>query len=100
MTSKAVSGLKRISKTSGACAKVLATIFPSTKSVPPKDLNVFDPLDDCVAQSAQNKKKSTRVKSISVKVILVPGCSTLVLPKGRKRLKLIADKRIEAIEIK
>ncbi|XP_064391762.1 uncharacterized protein LOC135339554 isoform X2 [Halichondria panicea] len=100
VTSKAVSGLKRISKTSGACAKVLATIFPSTKSVPPKDLNVFDPLDDCVAQSAQNKKKSTRVKSISVKVILVPGCSTLVLPKGRKRLKLIADKRIEAIEIK
>ena len=59
VTTKTITSLKKMSKPSGACAKALAKIFPSTKSTPPKDLGIFDPLEDCVALAAQKKKKSS-----------------------------------------
>lgn len=55
-----------------------------------------------MALSTQKKKKATfsRVKSITVTVILIPKSSPLILPKGKKRVKLNDDQRIEYVDMR
>ena len=59
----------------------------------------FDPLQDCVALTAK-KKKSARVKPISVEVIILPKSHPLILPRGMKRHNLIKEGRVETLQIK
>ena len=100
MTSKALASLKKVSKPGSACAQALATMFPASKPTPAVDAKFFDPINDCLAASAQRKKKSSRVKPFNVKVILIPKCSLLVLPKGKKRMKLSEEKRVQSVILK
>ena len=100
-TSRAVNLLKRVARPSNACAKKLAEMFPASKSVPFKRPdNVFDPLADCVALPAQKKKKGTKVKPITVKVIVVPKHASSALPKGQRRKKMMEEKRVKSIQLK
>ena len=91
--------MKKVSKPSGACAEKLSRMFPATKSPPLKRPESFDPLEECLALPAQKKKKASRVKPIMVKVIVLPNRESIV-PKGKKRQKLLEEKRIESIEMK
>ena len=77
-------------------------MFPSSKPVSLPESHVFDLLEPCVVLPAQKKKKASiiRVKPITITVILIPKSSPLILPRGKKRLKLNDDQRIEYIEIK
>ena len=51
-----------------------------------------------MALPAQKKKKVSRVKLIVVKVIVLSNRESIV-PKGKKRQKLLEEKRIESIEM-
>ena len=100
ITAKALGSLKRVAKPSGACVEKLTKMFPASKTVPLKRPDVFDPLEDCVALSAQKKKKGSRVKFVNVKVIVIPKNASSAVPKGNKRQKLVDEKRVETIEMK
>ena len=75
-------------------------MFPASKSVPLKRLDVFDPLEECVALPAQKKKKGSKIKPVSVKVIVLPMRASSTLPKGQKRQKLIEERRVEMIQLR
>ena len=74
-------------------------MFPSTKSVPHKRSSTFDPIAECVALPAQKKKKASRAKPVSIQVILLPKLATLIVPKGKRRQGLSAERRIESIKL-
>ena len=63
-TAKALGSLKRVVKPSGTCVERLTKMFPDNKTVPLKRPDAFDPLEDCVALSAQKKKEGSRVKFV------------------------------------
>ena len=81
-----------MSKPATVCAQALANMFPTSKPAPTIVVKVFDPLGECVASSAQ-RKKSCRMKPVNVIVVLIPSYSSLVVPKGRKRIKLAEENR-------
>ena len=91
--------MSSLKKPTGACAKSLTQLFPSTKH---EKLKSFDPTKECVALPQQKKKKaSSRVtKAISVQVVLLPKLATLMVPKGRKRKLLSCSNRVKTIELK
>lgn len=92
--------MKRVAKPSGACAEKLAKMFPATKGVPQKRSDVFDPLEDCVALPAQKKKKGSRIKPVNIQMVVLPKNESSILPKGKKRQKLVNEGRIKTIEVK
>ena len=101
LTAKALGALKRISKPSGPCVKKLAELYPTSKALPIKRLGeAFDPLQECTALSAMKKKKSSRVKPVSVEVVIVPRLHPLILPKGKKRQQLVHDGRVKTLQLK
>lgn len=95
-----ISSLERIRKPSEATAKKLAGLFPATKPLPPKRSDVFDSLEDCVALPAQKKKKASKVKAVAVNVIVVSKSASLMVPKGKKRQKLVQERRGQKIQLK
>ena len=78
----------------------LAKLFPASKIVPLKRQDTFDPLEACVTLPAQKKNKSARIKCVNVSVVLVPKEATSILPKGKKRQKLVEERRVQTIELK
>ncbi len=95
-----MTSLNRIRKPSDTSAKKLANLFPESKSVRLKRPNdAFDPLEYCVALPAHKKKKSSKVKPVAVNVIVVPKFAS-TLPKGKKRQKLVDERRVEKIQLK
>lgn len=90
--------MSSLKKPTGACAKALTQLFPSTKH---QKLKSFDPTQECVALPQQQKKKASRVsKSISVQVVVLPNQASLIVPKGRKRKLLSSGDRVKTIELK
>ena len=61
---------------------------------------MFDPLEDCVALPAQKKKKASKVKAVAVNVIVVSKSASLMVPKGKKRQKLVQERRVQKIQLK
>lgn len=62
-------------------ALVLVQIFPTSKTTPVNVYDVFVPMKECVALTAQKRKKSSKVKPVTIKVVLLPPSPRMTLPK-------------------
>lgn len=55
-----------------------------------------------MASAAHNKKKSSRVKPVSIKVFLMSKSANFktILPKGKKRQKLLDERKMQVVQLK
>ena len=95
INAKALGSLKWVAKPSATCVERLTKMFPVNKTVPLKWPDVLDPLEDCVALSAQKKKEQGQI----CKVIVIPKNASSAVTKGNKWQKLVDEKRVETIEM-
>ena len=74
-----------LSNPSEADARVLATLFPSSRPVKRMSSDVFDPLASCVASAQERKKKAVHIKPHKVTVVLLSRGATVLACFGRRR---------------